>query len=54
MSKDTMDCRCPRKLKQLPRAWCPLAVLKLKALRNAERELTEEEENKFTTNEAFK
>lgn len=42
-----MDPRCPRKLKDFPDGFCPLAVLRLKALRNAEQELTEEEENKL-------
>ena len=42
-----MDRRCPRKLKEQPTSWCPLAVLRLKALRNAGKELTEEEENKL-------
>lgn len=45
--KNPMDKRCPRKLEEQPTAWCPLAVLRLKALRNADRELTEEEENKL-------
>ena len=39
-----MDERCPRHLEQSPDTWCPLAVLRLKAIRNAGRELTEEEE----------
>lgn len=39
-----MDPRCPQKLKKLPDSWCPLAVQRLKALRHAGRELTEEEE----------
>jgi len=39
-----MDKRCPRKLETVPDNWCPLAVLRLKAIRNAGRELTEEEE----------
>lgn len=39
-----MDKRCPKKLKHLPDTYCDLAVLKLKQLRNAGRELTEEEE----------
>jgi len=39
-----MDKRCPRQLNKLPGAFCPLAVQRLKALRHAERELTEEEE----------
>lgn len=40
-----MDSRCPRKLDELPCEFCPLAVLRLKALRNSKEELTEEEEN---------
>lgn len=39
-----MDSRCPRNLEEMPDSWCPLAVLRLKAIRNAGRELTEEEE----------
>jgi hypothetical protein len=39
-----MDKRCPRQLETMPDTWCPLAVLRLKAIRNAGRELTEEEE----------
>lgn len=39
-----MDSRCPIKLKELPDRYCPLAVQRLKALRHAGRELTEEEE----------
>jgi hypothetical protein len=39
-----MDKRCPRQLKTMPESWCPLAVMRLKAIRNAGRELTEEEE----------
>jgi hypothetical protein len=39
-----MDARCPRRLEGMPDNWCPLAVLRLKAIRNAGRELTEEEE----------
>lgn len=42
--KRKMDSRCPRKLDELPCEYCPLAVLRLKALRNSEKELTEEEE----------
>lgn len=42
-----MDGRCPRKLETHPDSWCPLAVLRLKAVRNAGRELTEEEESKL-------
>lgn len=45
--KPTMDERCPRHLKTNPSSWCPLAVLRLKAIRNAGRELTEEEEAKL-------
>jgi hypothetical protein len=40
-----MDPRCPRKLENLPCEFCPLAVLRLKALRNSEDELSEQEEN---------
>ena len=43
MSK--MDSRCPRQLEELPETWCPLSVLRLKAMRTAGRELTEEEES---------
>ena len=39
-----MDERCPRRLEEMPEDWCPLAVMRLKAIRNAGRELTEEEE----------
>ncbi len=42
--KNKMDPRCPRKLDELPCEYCPLAVLRLKSLRNNEKELTEEEE----------
>jgi len=41
--KNKMDSRCPRKLEELPCEYCPLAVLRLKALRNNEEELTEEQ-----------
>ena len=41
----SMDPRCPRKLERLPCDFCPLAVLRLKALRNSDVELTEQEEN---------
>ena len=45
MSKDSkMDKRCPRGLKCMPTEWCPLAVLRLRAIRTAGKELTEEEE----------
>ena len=40
-----MDKRCPRKLDTMLETWCPLGVLRLKAIRNAGRELTEEEES---------
>ena len=39
-----MDERCPRKLQDFPESFCPLAVLRLKAIRNIGKELTEEEE----------
>ena len=39
-----MDKRCPKQLEELPDSWCPLAVQRLKALRHADKELTEEEE----------
>ena len=39
-----MDPRCPRKLDELPCEYCPLAVLRLKALRNSSVELSEQEE----------
>jgi len=42
--KVKMDTRCPRRLEEMLDNWCPLAVLRLKAIRNAGRELTEEEE----------
>ena len=49
MSKEDneMDKRCPRKLEELPCDYCPLAVMRLKALRNSSKELTEVEENKL-------
>lgn len=40
-----MDCRCPRQLSDMPDTWCSLAVLRLKAMRNAEKEPTQEEED---------
>lgn len=43
-SNRKMDIRCPRNLEELPCEYCPLAVLRLKALRNSEEELTEEQE----------
>lgn len=47
MTDRKMDSRCPRKLDNLPCVYCPLAVLRLKALRNSPVELTEEEEAKL-------
>jgi len=43
----SMDERCPRKLDTLPCEYCPLAVLRLKTIRNAGKELTEEQESKL-------
>ena len=40
-----MDPRCPRQLTEMPQTFCPLAVMRLRAIRTAGRELTEEEEN---------
>jgi len=40
-----MDKRCPRKLPHFPATWCPQAVIRLRAIRNAGRPLTEEEED---------
>lgn len=40
-----MDKRCPRGLTCHPDKFCPLAVQRLKSLRHAGRELTEDEEN---------
>lgn len=37
--------KCPRKLDKPSCEWCPLAVLRLKALRAAKKELTEAEES---------
>lgn len=46
MNKKTeMDPRCPRMLAEMPDSFCPLAVMRLRAIRTAGRELTEEEEN---------
>lgn len=42
--KTKMDSRCPRRLEEMLDNWCPLAVLRLKAIRTAGRELSEEEE----------
>src|SRR5687768_9982067 len=46
-NQEAMDKRCPRQLENPPDSWCPLAVQRLKALRHAEGELSEEEENKL-------
>lgn len=40
-----MDPRCPRKLDSMPESFCPLAVMRLRAIRTAGKELSEEEEN---------
>lgn len=42
--KNAMDDRCPRSLSCLPKEFCPLAVMRLRAIRTAGRELSEEEE----------
>ena len=42
-----MDARCPRHLESFPDSWCPQAVMRLKAIRNASKELTEQEEAKM-------
>ncbi len=39
-----MDPRCPRSLEGMPTSYCPLAVMRLRAIRTAGKELTEEEE----------
>ncbi len=44
---DEMDPRCPRALSEFPTSYCPLAVMRLRAIRTAGRELTEEEESKL-------
>jgi len=41
------DSRCPRQLECAPDSWCGLAVQRLKALRFAGKELTEEQEDEF-------
>jgi hypothetical protein len=43
-NKYKMDSRCPRQLEKMPDTWCPLGVQRLKAIRNAGHELSEEEE----------
>ena len=45
MNKTPMDERCPRQLEEMPDSFCPLAVQRLRAIRTAGRELTEEEES---------
>ena len=42
-----MDIRCPRQLECFPDSFCPLAVMRLRAIRTAGRELSEEEESKL-------
>ena len=42
-----MDKRCPKQLECMPDKWCELAVLRLKAIRNSGRELSEEEEDRL-------
>ena len=46
MSKNDnkMDPRCPRSLEGMPEVFCPLAVMRLRSIRTAESELTEEQE----------
>lgn len=44
--QDRFKCKCPRKLDSLPTEWCPLAVLRLKALRSSKKELSEADEAK--------
>ena len=43
----SMDSRCPRTLETFPETFCPLAVMRLRAIRTAGRELSEEEEAKL-------
>jgi len=42
-----MDQRCPRHLEDYPDSWCYSAVMRLKSIRNADHELSEEEESKL-------
>lgn len=42
-----MDSRCPRFLSKFPKQYCPLAVMRLRAIRTMNKELTEEEEAKL-------
>lgn len=43
-NKHNMDSRCPKQLTDLPSKWCPLAVQRLKAIRNYTGNLSEEKE----------
>lgn len=45
MKKLQFDPRCPRQLAETPDSFCPLAVMRLRAIRTAGKELSEEEEN---------
>ena len=42
-----MDTRCPRSLSETPIDFCPLAVMRLRAIRTAGKELSEDEEAKL-------
>jgi hypothetical protein len=42
-----MDSRCPRKLTNLPKDICLLAVLRLKGIKTANHKLTQEEEERL-------
>ncbi len=44
---NSFDPRCPRRLTSAPDSFCPLAVQRLRAIRTAGKELTEEEESKL-------
>lgn len=44
MSKGKLDPRCPRQLSEMPDTFCSMAVMRLRAIRTAGRELTEQEE----------
>lgn len=46
-AKTNFDPRCPRALKESPDGFCSLAVTRLRAIRTAGKELTEEEESKL-------
>jgi hypothetical protein len=43
-TKERFNKKCPRQLSNLPKEYCPLAVIRLKWLRSLGREPTEEEE----------